>query len=57
MTPATNSALKVAVNFAAVVVAVWVADASMTAFKNFRAKQAQAKTTGGGNGAPPPVAT
>ena len=51
MTPAQNATTKVVVNFAAVVVAVWIADASMTAFKTWRAKQAAAKT--GGNGAPP----
>lgn len=53
MTPAQNSTIKVAVNFGAVVLAVWVADWSMTAFKNFQARKAEKAPAGNGGGAPP----
>lgn len=55
MTPAQNSAIKVGVNFGAVVLAVWVADLSMTAFKNYQAGKASAPASapaGNGGGAP-----
>lgn len=55
MTPAQNSIAKVGINFGAVVLAVWVADLSMTAFKNYQARQASAKESApaGSGGAPP----
>lgn len=53
MTPQQNSIMKVAVNFGAVVLAVWVADLSMTTYKGWRIKQAE-RVTGGGA---PPSAT
>lgn len=54
MTPAQNSAIKVGINFGAVVLAVWVADLSMTAFKTYQARKASKEApAGNGGGAPP----
>jgi len=58
MTPAQNSAIKVGINFGAVVLAVWVADLSMTAFKNYQATRKAggapaSAPAGNGGGAPP----
>ncbi len=45
MTPAQNSIIKVSVNFASVVVAFWVADFSMTAYKNWQATRQASKSS------------
>ena len=55
MTPAQNSIAKVGINFGAVVLAVWVADLSMTAFKNYQARKASKESAPAGSGGAPPA--
>lgn len=50
MTPAQNSAVKVAINFGVVIAAFWVGDYTTTLYKNWKANSA-AKMANAGAGA------